>query len=176
MASASSADPSCTRASLRRGVLAVLFASTTAVTLAVACASPSSPTSSASSTGEGGAAPAPTLGGGGDPFPEDASIGARARYVLGGCTGGPESACHGIGAAGMFLPDRVPSNLVDVPSSEEPSLLRIKRGDPGSSYLYRKIMGGPDIDGGRMPLDLPPLDERSTSAIASWIEAGAPAP
>ena len=103
-------------------------------------------------------------------------VAVKARYVLGGCTGGPESACHGIGAGGMVLPDRMPSNLVDVPSSEDPSVLRIKPGDPGGSYLYRKIIGGPDIDGGRMPLDLPPLDERSASAIAAWIEAGAPAP
>jgi hypothetical protein len=115
-------------------------------------------------------------GGGGDPVPADASVGVKARYVLGGCTGGPESACHGIGAGGMVLPERMPSNLVDVPSSEDPSVLRIRRFDPGGSYLYRKIMGGPDIDGGRMPLDLAPLDERSASAIAAWIEAGAPAP
>ncbi len=175
MSLSSAANQTARRASLRRAAGAVLVAWTTAATtLGVACASPSS--SPPGAPQEGGATTSPTLGGGGDPFPEDASIGARARYVLGGCTGGPESACHGLGTAGMVLPDRVPSNLVDVPSSEEPSLLRIKRFDPEGSYLYRKIVGGPDIDGGRMPLDLPPLDERSTRTIASWIEAGAPAP
>ena len=174
MALASSAHQTARRASLRRAAGAVLLAWTTAATWGVACSSPSSSPPGAPQVG--GAAPSPTLGGGGDPFPEDASIGARAHYVLGGCTGGPESACHGLGAGGMMLPDRAPSNLVDVPSSEEPTLLRIKPFDPEGSYLYRKIRGGPDIDGGRMPLDLPPLDERSTNAIASWIEAGAPAP
>lgn len=175
MALASSAHQTARRLSLRRAAGALLVAWTAAATTwGVACESPSSPPPGAAQ--EGGAATSPTLGGGGDPFPEDASIGARARYVLGGCTGGPESACHGLGAGGMMLPDRAPSNLVDVPSTEEPSLLRIKRFDPEGSYLYRKIRGGPDIDGGRMPLDLPPLDERSASAIAAWIEAGAPAP
>lgn len=177
MAFDASADQRLRRRRARRGTLGACIALTTAATIAAACASPStSPSSASGSTEDGGAPPAPTLGGGGDPFPEDGSIGAQARYVLGGCSGGPESACHGIGAGGMVLPDRMPSNLVDTPSSEEPMLLRIKRGDPANSYLYRKIMGGPAIDGGRMPLDQPPLDERSRSAIASWIEAGAPAP
>jgi hypothetical protein len=144
----------------------------TAAAIAVACASPSS----SSVADEGGPRPTPTLGAGRDSFPEDASLGIQARYVLGGCAGGPESACHGIGAGGMVLPDGTPSNLIDVPATEQPALRRIKLGDPANSYLYRKIMGGPAIDGGRMPLDQQPLDDRSISAIAAWIEAGAPAP
>jgi hypothetical protein len=178
MGSDASADQARQRRWARRWALVAFVTSTTAATVAGAGASAacSSSPSPAPSPEEGGTPPSPTLGGGGDPFPEDASVGAQARYVLGGCTGGPESGCHGLGAGGMVLPDRMPSNLIDTPSSEEPALFRIKRGDPANSYLYRKIMGGPAIDGGRMPLDQSPLDERSTSAIASWIEAGAPAP
>jgi hypothetical protein len=116
----------------------------------------------------------PTLGGTRDSFPEDASAGAQARFVLGGCVGGPETSCHGIGAGGMFLPDGTPTHLVGVASVEDPSVLRIKPGDPANSYLYRKVIGGPSIDGGRMPLDQEPLDMRSVRALAEWIEAGAP--
>ncbi len=155
-------------------VLVTSLSLITAITMAagaVACAS-----SSSHASDDGGTSPTPTLGPARDPFPEDASLGARARYVLGGCTGGTESACHAIGAGGMHLPDGTPSNLIDVASSEQPSLRRIKPGDPAASYLYRKIIGGPGIDGGRMPLDQDPLDDRSTRAIADWIEAGAPAP
>ena len=116
---------------------------------------------------------APTEGGG---FPADASLAAQARYVLGGCGGGPEAACHAPGrsVSGLTLPDTTPSNLIDVPSSEEPAVVRVRPGDPASSYLFWKLTGSPAIDGGRMPKDLPPLDDRSIAAIAQWIEAGAP--
>lgn len=106
-------------------------------------------------------------------FPEDAAPPVRARFVLGGCVGGPESSCHGLGAGGMVLPDGTPSNLINVPSQEEPSLMRVKPGDPANSYLYRKTIGAPTIDGGRMPPEQTPLDERSIRAIVDWIEAGA---
>ena len=140
---------------------------------AVACTT----SSSGSTTDAGGPPPVPTLGPGRDAFPVDASLGRQARYVLGGCTGaGAEAACHNNGAGDLFLPDLVPTNLIDVPSSEQPSLRRIKVGDPANSYLYRKIIGGPAIDGGRMPLNEPRLDDRSIGAIAAWIEAGAPPP
>jgi hypothetical protein len=110
----------------------------------------------------GGSAPpeddagAPTLGSSGVAgFPADASLAAQARYVLGGCTGGPEAACHGpdVRSANLQLPDTIPSNLVDVASTEEPSLARVRPGDPEHSYLYLKLTGAPEIDGGRMPKD-----------------------
>jgi hypothetical protein len=115
-----------------------------------------------------------TNGAGG--FPEDASLGGQARYVLGGCSGGPEASCHapGTAAADLTLPDTTPSNLIGVPSSEEPAVFRVQPGDPLRSYLYWKIAGAPGIDGGRMPKDAPPLEARSLDAVAAWIEAGAP--
>jgi len=109
-------------------------------------------------------------------FPADASPAVQARFVLNGCVGGPESGCHGLGAGGMVLPDGLPSHLVGISSQESPAMLRVKPGDPAGSYLYRKIVGGPGIDGGRMPLGLAALDTRSIEAVAAWIEAGASPP
>ncbi len=128
------------------------------------------------STADAEDAAAPSFGGAPVTFPEDASLPVQARYVLGGCAGGPESGCHAAGtsSAGLTLPDTQPSNLIDVASTEEPMLARVKPGDPARSYLFLKITGAPGIDGGRMPKDLAPLDGRSISAIHAWIEAGAP--
>ncbi len=162
--------------SFRRGrttIGAFIGAFIYAATSTVAClsTSPSSAPDASASTD-----PAPSLGGAPISFPEDASLGARAHYVLGGCVGGPETSCHGRGAGGMFLPDGTPTNLIGIPSMEDPSVVRVKRGDPANSYLYLKLIGGPGIDGGRMPLGQDPLDARALQAMAEWIEAGAPDP
>jgi hypothetical protein len=84
--------------------------------------------------------------------------------------------CHGNGGVAVanltlgpgfeFLP------LIDVSSTEVPSLLRVKPGDPANSYVYRKLA----CDGGYvdacMPVDAPqpPL----ANLFYAWIEAGAP--
>jgi len=168
------------RRSRRAALAAALVCSLASVALAVAC-------SSGGTSGAGGAPPgddaspappAPTFGGTTSGFPADASLGVQARFVLGGsCVGGPEDACHGASSQseGLMLPDTTPSNLVDVPSVEEPALFRVKPGDPLHSYLYLKVIGDGGIDGGRMPKDRAPLDDRSIEAIAAWIDAGAPA-
>lgn len=64
-------------------------------------------------------------------------------------------------------------NLVNVPSVEVPTLMRVKPGQPDSSYIVRKLEGGPGIVGGRMPLGLPPLAAEEIGALRSWIAAGA---
>jgi methionine-rich copper-binding protein CopC len=64
--------------------------------------------------------------------------------------------------------------LVGVPSVEEPSLLRVKAGDPGNSYIIRKLEGGPGIVGVQMPADGPPyLPQATINVIRSWISNGA---
>src|SRR6185437_7209704 len=63
--------------------------------------------------------------------------------------------------------------LVGVPSNEEPSVLRVKAGDPDSSYLYQKITGAPGIVGGQMPLNQTPLPAATIAAIRQWITNGA---
>jgi len=63
--------------------------------------------------------------------------------------------------------------LVGVASLEMPSLQRVAPNDPNNSYLIRKLEGGPNISGGRMPLAGPPLDQPTIDAIRLWITNGA---
>ena len=110
-----------------------------------------------------------------DPFASDAALGVRVDQVFSGCQGGPESSCHGSGAAGTHLRIGARGDLVNVASTERPSLNRVSPGDVTTSYLYLKVVGDGGIDGGRMPLG-GPFDARMAPLIASWIEAGAPDP
>lgn len=131
--------------------------------LATACAGSPGPAL------DGDAGASPSFGGG----RADASLPARAGTILLGCAGGPESSCHGLGAGGMHLPDRR-ANLVDVPSTERPDLVRVRPGDPDRSYLWLKVAGDGGIEGGRMPLDLGPLSAEDRETLRAWIAAGAP--
>jgi hypothetical protein len=87
------------------------------------------------------------------------------------------SKCH-IGASapeGLQLDAAHSYNLlVDVPSVEEPSLFRVKPGDPDDSYMVRKIEGLSSIEGGQMPLGETPLPQSTIDAIRQWITNGAP--
>jgi len=65
-------------------------------------------------------------------------------------------------------------SLVNVPSSQQPALMRVKPGDPDASYLYRKVVGGPGISGNRMPPGGPFLSTEKTQLLRDWILAGAP--
>jgi hypothetical protein len=64
------------------------------------------------------------------------------------------------------------ANLVDVPSNEVPSLLRVEPGDPDNSYLVQKVEGTADV-GGQMPLGGPPLSASTIALIRQWISDGA---
>jgi hypothetical protein len=68
---------------------------------------------------------------------------------------------------------RAYANIVNVPSVEMPSLMRIAPNDPQNSYLYRKITGA-GITGDRMPQSLPPLSDAQISLVRNWIRRGAP--
>lgn len=59
-------------------------------------------------------------------------------------------------------------NLVDVPSSEVPELLRVEPGNPDDSYLVQKIEGTA-AEGARMPLGGAPLDQNLIDDIREWI-------
>jgi len=65
--------------------------------------------------------------------------------------------------------------LVGVPSVEVPSLLRVKPGDPDSSYLIQKLEGTAAV-GARMPLGGPYLSGDMIAAIRQWITDGAQPP
>lgn len=62
--------------------------------------------------------------------------------------------------------------LVNVASTEMPTLLRVKPGDPDNSWLVQKIDGRATI-GGRMPLGRAALPQASIDLVRSWIAAGA---
>lgn len=68
---------------------------------------------------------------------------------------------------------RAYASIVNKPSVEMPSLMRILPGDPSNSYLYRKITGI-GITGDRMPQGRPPLTAAQIKLIRDWILRGAP--
>jgi len=85
------------------------------------------------------------------------------------------SGCHtGAGAPQGLQLDSVNSyaNLVGVASSENPSSLRVKPGDPDSSYLIQKLEGTAS-SGVRMPLGAAPLDASIIAIVRQWISDGA---
>jgi mono/diheme cytochrome c family protein len=65
------------------------------------------------------------------------------------------------------------ASIVGENSSEQPSLQRVKPGDPDNSYLYRKVTGAAGITGARMPFGGPPLSAAQIQLIHDWILAGA---
>ncbi len=62
--------------------------------------------------------------------------------------------------------------LVGVPSTEVPSLLRVKPGDPDNSYIIQKLEGHAAV-GGQMPLGGPYLSTATIAFIRQWITDGA---
>ena len=105
----------------------------------------------------------------------DAAIGKRAYDRLDGCNG--IDGCHISGAAGLTYPlGSEAEYLVNVPSSEHPSMFRVAPGDPWNSYLYLKVLGDGGIDGARMPANQTTFDPAIPAMFYAWIEAGAPPP
>ncbi len=83
--------------------------------------------------------------------------------------------CHNaVGASAGLRLDEAGSfaAIVDVASTEVPSLMRIAPGDPDNSYLVQKIEGTAAI-GGRMPLGGPPLPDATIEFIRQWVTDGA---
>jgi hypothetical protein len=83
--------------------------------------------------------------------------------------------CH-IGAnapAGLRL-DAANSyaQLFNVASTQVPTLLRVKPGDPDNSWLVQKIDGRATV-GGRMPLGRAALPQASIDLVRAWIAGGA---
>ncbi|HVW68057.1 MAG TPA: Ig-like domain-containing protein [Steroidobacteraceae bacterium] len=87
------------------------------------------------------------------------------------------SPCHSGATApeGLMLDANHSYNLlVGVPSTEVPSLDRIKPGDPDNSYLVLKIQGSAGIVGSQMPLHETPLPQATIDVIRQWVTNGAP--
>jgi hypothetical protein len=91
-----------------------------------------------------------------------------------GCTG-----CHpGINPSLDLRGGRSYGNLVGVRALEDPRLVRVVAGDPGSSFLYLKLGGdAPVADipaiGSRMPPRAPAIDAADLELVRRWIEQGA---
>jgi hypothetical protein len=87
------------------------------------------------------------------------------------------SVCHAGATApqGLMLDAAHSYNLlVNIPSTEVPSILRVKPGDPTNSYIIQKLEGHAAV-GGQMPLGETPLPASTITFIAQWITDGAPA-
>jgi hypothetical protein len=85
------------------------------------------------------------------------------------------SGCHTGAAApqGLRLDDANSYGLlVDVASTEVPSILRVAPGDPDNSYLIQKLEGTASV-GEQMPLGGTPLPQASIDVIRQWIIDGA---
>lgn len=97
-------------------------------------------------------------GGGGEPLtPDFQSIQDNVFTPI--CT-----KCHiGAGAPEGLQLDQAHSYalLVGVPSTEQPSVLRVKPGDPTNSYIVQKLEGAATISGVRMPFGGPYLPQSS---------------
>jgi hypothetical protein len=79
-------------------------------------------------------------------------------------------------AGGLIqLHDRAYDQLVNVSSTEIPSLMRVDPGNPDRSYMVHKIEGRAGIVGRRMPFNGPPyLTDGQILIMRRWIERGAP--
>ncbi len=90
------------------------------------------------------------------------------------------TSCHTnvgrIPAAGLnLLRDVAYDQLVNVNSSQIPSLKRVNPGNVEGSYLVHKIEGRPGIVGRRMPSSGPPfMTDGQILILKRWIELGAP--
>jgi hypothetical protein len=86
------------------------------------------------------------------------------------------SVCHVGGGApmGLRLDAADAFNLlVGVPSTEVPTIMRVKPGDPDNSYLIQKLEGHAAV-GVRMPFGGPYLSTDTIAFIRQWITNGAP--
>ena len=81
--------------------------------------------------------------------------------------GGPLPGSQNLTAGNTF------SNLVGVPSIEQPALMRVKPNDPDNSYLIHKVEGTAGITGAQMPFGGPPLSQATIDQIRAWISGGA---
>ena len=63
--------------------------------------------------------------------------------------------------------------IVQVPSRQMPSLLRVAPGDPANSYLVRKITPGSSIDGAPMPFGAT-ITDADRQLVREWVARGAP--
>jgi hypothetical protein len=111
--------------------------------------------------------------GGGEPPPDATFTRVQGEVFSVSCA---LSGCHAGGAptGGMNLSAGASyGNIVMVPSTERSDLSRIEPGDPGRSYLVKKIRGDADIVGSQMPL-VGSITAAQRQLVIDWVRRGAP--
>jgi hypothetical protein len=83
-------------------------------------------------------------------------------------------ACHADSAGNLAFrsASEFYAATVNVRSGQDPRQFLIEPGNPGASYLYRKLAPGAPSE--RMPFGGPYLNQAAMDEIAGWICAGAP--
>lgn len=116
---------------------------------------------------------APTDNGGGSGGPEATLSTIQSSIFSQRCA---VSGCHVPGTnAPMAMRSAQESfdALVNVASMQRPSIIRVAPNDPDNSYLIRKLEGGPNISGSRMPSSGSRLSNSQIDLIREWISNGA---
>jgi hypothetical protein len=106
----------------------------------------------------------------------------RDIFAARGATGRPACvSCHTTTGratpAGLLNLDGGPEvydRLVGVAARLKSGETLIIPNNPDTSYLVRKVEGGPNINGGRMPFNGPYLTAGQISILRRWIAIGAP--
>ena len=85
------------------------------------------------------------------------------------------SPCHIAGTSGGLSLTEAYDNIVDVPSSQNPSLFLVNKAEanPNNSYLIMKIRGDDGMSGARMPKGRATLSDKEIATLVTWVEAGA---
>ena len=98
-----------------------------------------------------------------------------------GATGRPACVnCHTANgrtpAAGLNLDGgpEVHGRIVNVAARLKTGETIVIPNNPENSYMVRKVQGGPNINGARMPMNGPFLSTGQISILRRWIELGAP--
>jgi mono/diheme cytochrome c family protein len=81
------------------------------------------------------------------------------------CHAGPEA------PRDLELQGDLPLQAIGRLSDKVENVMLVKPGDPDNSYLVWKIEGRSQIDGKRMPRDLPALSQTQIDAVRAWIRS-----
>ena len=82
--------------------------------------------------------------------------------------------CHGLAESeGLRLTDGdAYGEIVNVPSTQDPNIMRVLPSRSDSSYLLMKVGPNPP-QGDRMPRNAAPLSSSDISTITDWVDEGA---
>lgn len=78
--------------------------------------------------------------------------------------------CHGSNGGLSLEEGQAEANLINVPSTCNPAILRVAPGNPDQSLLYLKVTDDPMECGSVMPPS-GPLPQEEATAIKNWIRS-----